>query len=202
MTSQSVYCAYNARHTGCLYNKVNGATCGTVYVRKVTEAEKTAILDAHNAKRRRVAEGSETLGVGGGQPKAANMRKLTWDAEAASLAQLWADQCTFSHDAVHHTDVQGGRIYNGQNLYISGSFSSSSAASWTAAVDAWYSEVADWNPSNVNSYVFNSATGHYTQVVWATTTKVGCGYILYLPPGETTYKQFYVCNYSPGGNTI
>ena len=43
-------------------------------------------------------------------------------------------------------------------------------------------------------------TGHYTQVVWADTYKVGCGF--------SQYKQndfnmgLYVCNYGPGGNVI
>ena len=41
-----------------------------------------------------IATGGET-----GQPKAANMRHLTWDENLAVVAQHWADQCKFEHDA-------------------------------------------------------------------------------------------------------
>jgi len=47
---------------------------------------------------------------------------------------------------------------------------------------------------------FNEETGHYTQVVWAETYKVGCGFKAY--QASDGYKKFYVCNYGPGGNII
>jgi len=40
--------------------------------------------------------------------------------------------------------------------------------------------------------------GHYTQVVWAETTDVGCGYIAKLD-GQFI-KSYMACNYGPGGN--
>ena len=43
---------------------------------------------------------------------------------------------------------------------------------------------------------FDTATGHYTQVVWAKTTKLGCGYIY------QNAKHTVVCNYNPAGNFI
>ncbi|CAG0913318.1 unnamed protein product [Notodromas monacha] len=196
MSSQSAYCAYNAGHTACLYNKIDGTACGTVYARKVTAAEQTEILDAHNAKRRRVAKGDETIGS---QPGAQNMRKLTWDSEAASIAQLMVDQCKYEHDRVRNT-IKGSVIYNGQNLFASWGSSLSTTSSWTAAVDAWYSEVKDWSSANINPYKFASATGHYTQVVWATTERVGCGAIVYQAPGSSSYTKLYACNYAPAGN--
>ena len=39
-------------------------------------------------------------------------------------------------------------------------------------------------------------TGHFTQMVWKNTTKIGCGLAI-----SRTYTLFGVCNYSPEGNT-
>jgi hypothetical protein len=44
---------------------------------------------------------------------------------------------------------------------------------------------------------FSPETGHYTQLVWAQTAKVGCGFVQY---GKN--EQLLVCNYLPAGNTI
>ena len=52
-----------------------------------SKAVKDAIVDKHNNLRSRVARGEENKGVGGGQPKAANMRKLVWNNELAKVAQ-------------------------------------------------------------------------------------------------------------------
>ena len=51
------------------------------------QADKDAVVDAHNQLRARVANGLETLGVGGGQPSAANMRQMVWSDELATVAQ-------------------------------------------------------------------------------------------------------------------
>ena len=45
------------------------------------------IVDKHNELRRKVAKGLESRGVGGGQPKAADMYELVWDPVLAASAQ-------------------------------------------------------------------------------------------------------------------
>ena len=58
----------------------------------------------------------------------------------------------------------------------------------------------DFSNNNIEPFQFTSAAGHYTQVVWANSDKVGCG--------ATSYKDgrwfttLYVCNYGPNGNFI
>ena len=47
---------------------------------------------------------------------------------------------------------------------------------------------------------FEAATGHYTAVVWAETSRVGCGFSTYRQNGRLT--NLYVCNYGPAGNFI
>jgi len=50
--------------------------------------------------------------------------------------------------------------------------------------------------------------GHYTQIVWDTTTQVGCAIqacpagIGSPPPGVTTAWSYVVCDYSPPGNIV
>jgi hypothetical protein len=60
--------------------------------------------------------------------------------------------------------------------------------SWVNEKTLWHGGVLtqeNWYP-----------TGHYTQVVWKTTTEIGCG----MATGSA--NDYLVCQYSPGGNVI
>lgn len=48
---------------------------------------------------------------------------------------------------------------------------------------------------------FSFVTGHYSQVIWADTNRVGCGFTSYRENG-TLETNLYVCNYGPAGNFI
>lgn len=41
--------------------------------------------------------------------------------------------------------------------------------------------------------------GHYTQIVWADTTKIGCGKIRYTD-SNGSIRLYLICNYGPSGN--
>merc|ERR1712037_775908 len=43
--------------------------------------------------------------------------------------------------------------------------------------------------------------GHFTQLGWADTYMVGCGYSYYDDP-KRGLSKLYVCNYGPGGNLV
>ena len=47
---------------------------------------------------------------------------------------------------------------------------------------------------------FEHNIGHYTQMLWADTTLVGCGYTRYFSGGW--WKELYTCNYGPAGNVL
>ena len=53
---------------------------------------------------------------------------------------------------------------------------------------------------SVYIFSFIPSTGHYTQMVWAKTNKVGCGSIAWKE--GAFIKQYLVCNYGPAGNTL
>merc|ERR1711909_149425 len=75
-------CSYPADHTMTVYPGP-ADECG--YELKFTgldDATKKILLDKHNELRQKVASGGEA-----GQPGAANMRKLVWDDELATIAQ-------------------------------------------------------------------------------------------------------------------
>merc|ERR550519_3086263 len=74
----------------------------------------------------------------------------------------------------------------GQNFAMTAS--SANTVDMDVFVQLWYDEVKDFNTDHVKSFApsgpkednykpHTGVVGHYTQVVWAKTTKVGCGFI-------------------------
>ncbi|XP_045601573.1 venom allergen 5 [Procambarus clarkii] len=190
------YRAVDPRHTMCTF--LPRQCTGKTILRSggLTCQDKETILDSHNTLRQKVSMGHVR-----NQPPALNMRALVWDEELATVAQRWADQCMPGHDRARNL----ARFTVGQNV----------AAAWTyerdegdtpdfnTQVEAWFNEVNQYgfSKSSVDPFRFNKATGHYTQMVWAETYLVGCGYTYYKDP-SLGYTKIYVCNYAPGGNVI
>uniref|UniRef100_A0A2D0PC66 U52-Eretoxin-Ek1a_1 n=1 Tax=Eresus cinnaberinus TaxID=175337 RepID=A0A2D0PC66_ERECI len=85
----------------------------------------------------------------------------------------------------------------GQNFYLGMNYEPPKKQAWDMVMKSFYDEVSMFQRSYIKPYVFGSY-GHFTQVVWAATWKVGCGYVLY-KEGEY-YNSFFVCNYGPTGN--
>lgn len=105
--------------------------------------------------------------------------KLAWDDELAQFAQRYANKCVFQHS---------GSPY-GENL-------AAGYASAGAAVKAWYEEHVNYSYRRPG---FSHDTGHFTQVVWKSTTKIGCG--LAVCDGKNgTPGSYLVCEYTPHGN--
>tara|TARA_B110000263_G_scaffold15668_1_gene12688 strand:- start:1916 stop:2173 length:258 start_codon:yes stop_codon:yes gene_type:complete len=61
---------------------------------------------------------------------------------------------------------------------------------------AWYNEIADYTYSVIGSTEnANVVIGHYTQMIWSTTTEVGIA-----KARSTSGKEYVVARYSPPGN--
>merc|ERR1712106_1127125 len=105
-------------HTMVLYPGPDPSCTERTAVRGFSDAGKDAIVSRHNERRQMVAAGLETRG---NQPKASNMRKITWDEELAEIAQRWADQCWGSgqFDGVYHDKLRRmcDGTSSGQNSY-------------------------------------------------------------------------------------
>jgi len=194
----SQYCNISPSHTLCQYKGI-GAACGPpgrgVISNGISDADKDIIVDIHNQLRSRVALGLEQQGRPGPQKSAANMMQLTWDDELASIAQRWADQCSFGHDSERTVS----RFAVGQNVHESALFNDK-PFDYNAAIQSWYNEVRKVDKDLANFYRFDSGTGHYTQIVWGETSKIGCGATTYRK--DSFFRKALVCNYGKAGNFI
>jgi len=83
-------------------------------------------------------------------------------AKLNNYAQAYAQRLANNNCAFRHS---GGPY--GENLYMT-----SGSMNPGAAADAWYAEV---NRYNYNNGGFSMATGHFTQLVWRTSTNFGLG---------------------------
>jgi len=127
-------------------------------------------------------------------PPPSPLPPLTWSTGAAQVAQGWADNCNYQHNA--------GRGPRGENIAAS-----APPGRWgiSDVVGAWAGEVSDYDYSN-NTCAPGKDCGHYTQIVWRDTTRVGCAHRLCntnTPFGSQAPDwDFWVCDYEPPGNVI
>ncbi|XP_053384407.1 cysteine-rich venom protein-like [Mercenaria mercenaria] len=139
----------------------------------VSSQDQKLIVDLHNEERRIVS------------PPASDMMAISWDEGLAKIAQGWASNCVYAHDKNYNRNDLG-RFTVGQNL-------AQGQTSWTEAVKDWASEKQFYDYDS-NSSPSGEPVGHFTQMVWATSVRVGCGFAL------CGKKRIYVCNYGPAGN--
>jgi pathogenesis-related protein 1 len=147
-----------------------------------TDAAGEAFLAAHNAVR---------AGAKNPVPSPA-LAPLTWSAQAAFVAQGWANNCAFEHNA------QRGNL--GENLYAT------TVASDTPerVVGAWAAEASDYSYSS-NTCAAGRVCGHYTQLVWRDTRQVGCASARCTrnsPFSGFSTWYLWVCDYAPPGNFV
>ncbi|CAF4252637.1 unnamed protein product, partial [Rotaria sordida] len=107
----------------------------------------------------------------------------TLSHSAQDYAQKLASTNQFSHS---------GTPGVGENLYKAWS-STTIKINGTEAVTSWYNEIKHYNFNNGG---FSMKTGHFTQVVWRSTKKLGVG-VSYPYKHPTVYV---VAQYSPPGN--
>lgn len=108
---------------------------------------------------------------------------LRWDDKAAKAAQQWAEELAKSGD-LRHGNYEG----MGQNLF----YSVGPEVPPSKVVDYWYSEIRNYDFDRPH---FDPSTGHFTQVVWASTDGIGVGVV----HGKDR-KMYVVANYTPPGN--
>ncbi|GAV89278.1 CAP domain-containing protein, partial [Cephalotus follicularis] len=115
------------------------------------------------------------------------MRPLVWDTKLARYAQWYTDQRRFDCQLVHSNGPYGENIFWG------------SGNGWTPtqAVAAWVGE-RKWFDYLSNSCSSGEECGHYTQIVWRKTQRIGCARVTCFGGRGV----FMTCNYDPPGNYI
>ncbi|KAF9587698.1 hypothetical protein IFM89_004530 [Coptis chinensis] len=126
-------------------------------------------LNAHNTARAQV-----------------DVETMTWDDGVAAYAQNYANQMASSCNLVH----SGGPY--GENL----AWGSDSSLTGTAAVNMWVAEKQNYD-YNSNTCSSGAVCGHYTQVVWRNSVRLGCAKVIC-----STGGTFIICSYDPPGNFV
>ena len=120
---------------------------------------------------------------------------LEWDARLAADAAIWARELARTGKFEHSPADPSDPNVQGENLWAG------TPGAWSPEemVGYWIAEKRDYK-SGVFPAVSRSGdldqVGHYTQVVWRTTRKVGCAL------DRSAREDILVCRYAEGGNII
>ena len=130
------------------------------------------ILAAHNAVRAEV-----------GVPP------MRWDDRLANDAEQWARHLAQINAMVHWGSQGEPDNQEGENLWMGsrGYFAVEQMTGMWAAERSTFRRARHWEEDFQN-------VGHYTQMVWRSSTRVGCAI------ASNARSDFLVCRYSPRGN--
>ena len=138
---------------------------------------RAAVLDVHN--RARAAYGT---------------RPLVYDTRLAADAMVYAT--TLARSGRFEHDPQTGRKpKQGENLFMG----TRGAYRYERMMQLMVDERADYVPGIFPNVSRNGRwweVGHYTQIIWPTTRRVGCAV------AASRTDEYLVCRYTPGGNVV
>jgi hypothetical protein len=109
---------------------------------------------------------------------------VVWDNTLASQSSKWAENLAGGNKLIHSTP--------------NGTYGENLATTYDTedpigdAVDMWYKEVSYYDYTKPQ---FSTTTGHFTQLVWNSTRRIGAGYAR-----NSRGMQFVVMRFVPPGN--
>ena len=115
---------------------------------------------------------------------------LSWDKPAAIFSQNWAHYLN-----VNNTFVHSGTSLYGENLAFFQGYGTDIMSLLKKAVDSWYNEITLYNFAKPG---FSDATGHFTCLVWKSSTLFGIGISI----NTSTSAVNITMNTSPPGNVL
>ena len=118
---------------------------------------------------------------------------MAWDEGLATDAARWAAHLARTHSFEHEDEVSDDPDVEGENLWMG------TRGAWSPAgmVAAWADEKRDFRPGtfpNVSRTGDLADVGHYTQMVWRDTGRVGCAI------ASDKRMDYLVCRYAQTGN--
>ncbi|XP_053174099.1 peptidase inhibitor 16-like [Scomber japonicus] len=142
----------------------------------LSEEQEELLVELHNYYRGQVS------------PSASAMLPLKWDPTLKVIAEGYAAKCVWNHNPELEE--------TGENL-----FAGTGSLDLREALEKWFLERLDYDYQN-NSCDEDKMCGHYTQMVWADTHRVGCAFHLCNNMEGLDWERvsFLVCNYYPAGN--
>ena len=161
--------------------------CGMAAAEDVSNSGQPAAQVRAHGSAMSPAHAREIFGYHNKVRRDVGVEPLKWSRSLARFAQQWADELARTSCRMKHRS--GHRF--GENLFIgtAGHFRALHAAkAWEGEKPLYKGGVltrTNWKPA-----------GHYTQMVWRDTRRLGCG------EAECNGMLLVVCNYDPPGNYI
>lgn len=159
----------------------------------LSQADIDVILSLHNAERTHF-----------------HIAPLQWDAALQTVAQTYADQCQWAHNSNRKSMylAAGGTLKSvGENIALMSAPRQRSPVTQPiytpqvqSMVNLWVGEKEYWR--SPNTCEARQVCGHYTQMIWSTTSKIGCGLALCKSTGGINNALFLVCDYANAGNIV
>lgn len=157
---------------------------------EVSNLRKTKFLqsiDVNEYNQRAVRKHNELRKLHGVAP-------LESDEKLRAKAEKYAYKMLNSGNFAHSSRSERNEGFSspvGENLYWAMGF----PATPEDVIQSYYDEIVDYNHDTGRS-INGKAIGHYTQVVWKNTQRVGCA------EARKGREVYSVCNYFPAGNYV
>merc|ERR1712002_179105 len=146
---------------------------------ELDDEAKKAFVDLHNQYR---------------EETGAEMPDLEWDDTLAAKAAEYSSECKFAHPT--------NNPY-GENIYLGwGPAFTTGAAEARKATEKWHTEIDNVDNDWMCIATHDSKTcGHYSQQIWAKTTKIGCAITTECKINGNVWNLVF-CEYDPAGNMM
>ncbi|KAK0045848.1 glioma pathogenesis-related protein 1, partial [Biomphalaria pfeifferi] len=151
----------------------------------LTSEEISVLLNLHNNLRATVGS--------------SDMTRMRWNFGLAKTAQAYAEECKFEYTSFEFRKNLSDLGYVGENLYIG-----TGRLNVTLAATMWWEEIQFYDYDTAHCQT-NHKCGHYTQMAWADSYALGCGFNYCHTLRNVSSNDFesgnnLVCHYAPGGN--